>query len=148
MVDKTALGRQGEIFVMEKMMKKGWKFPENYYENMEGLDWIFEKNRKIIKVQVKTSLNKIQTFTISRNTFDYLIFTNLVDVWIIPRDIINNTSKLNSTFKKLKNRFEVLGEKGRKLLGILNDCGIKFGEINILSPFFSEENNKEVLKSF
>ena len=42
MTDKVALSRQGEIFVMQRMMENGWKFPKDYHENLEGLDWVFE----------------------------------------------------------------------------------------------------------
>lgn len=51
--DKVALGRQGEIFVMQKVMEKGWNFPKDYYKNLHGLDWVFEKNGRTIRIQVK-----------------------------------------------------------------------------------------------
>ncbi len=141
MVDKVALGRQGEIFVMQKMMERGWKFPENYHENMEGLDWVFEKGGKIIKIQVKTSLKKFPTISIgAKKNFDFLMFTNLKDCLVIPKQLLsNNSNKITKTFRKLKNKFHLQELLGVDLLSAINDCGIRFSEINQPSLILRQE---------
>ena len=97
MVDKIALGRQGEIFVMQKLMDKGWKFPSNYHEKLDGLDWVFEKEDRIIKIQVKTSLKNKSFSCQGIKSFDYLIFTDLIDIFVIPIEMLKVSDKLNKT---------------------------------------------------
>jgi hypothetical protein len=31
-MDKVALGRLGEIFVMQRLFERGWSLPKNYFE--------------------------------------------------------------------------------------------------------------------
>ena len=138
--DKVALGRKGEIFVMGKLMENGWKMPTNINFNMEGNDWAFEKDGRIIKIQVKTSENA-ETFSHKgKKEFNYLIFNNLRDIWVIPIEMLKVTDKLNKTFKKLKNKFILLEKQKEGLLLEINDCGVKFGEFNTISPFLVKNN--------
>jgi hypothetical protein len=127
-MDKVALGRQGEIFVMQKVMEKGWAFPKDYHENMNGLDWIFQKNGKVIKVQVKASLKNNIEFSISdRGPIDYLIITNLKVCYIIPKLLIGKTNRLTKTFKRLAEKYALLDLQGYNLVNELNDCKIRYG---------------------
>lgn len=38
MVDRVALGRAGEIFVMRRLMDLGWQFPEKYADLLDALN--------------------------------------------------------------------------------------------------------------
>jgi len=133
--DKVALGRKGEIFVLGKLMEIGWIFPIENNFDMEGNDWAIKKDDRIIKIQVKTS-EKLKKFNLNgKKEFDYLIFTDLVDIYIIPNEMLKVTDKLNKTYQKLKNKFILLEKQNKDLLLEINDCGVKFGEFNTISPF-------------
>ena len=114
MTDKVALGRQGEIFVMQKLMENGWNFPKNYNSVMDGLDWIFEKDSRIIKIQVKTSKTLKSFSHKGKKSFDYLIFTNLVDIYPIPIEMLKVSDKIAKTHEKLKNKLILLEKSKNK----------------------------------
>lgn len=141
MTDKIALGRQGEIYVLQKLMDNGWKLPIDSHTICEGLDWVMEKNGRKIKIQVKTCKKKRIKFSVSRRTFDYLLVTDLKDVWIIPIELFNNTNVLNHTFRKTKGHYDLLNKVGLDLLSGINDCGIRYSEIDTVSPFFYYESS-------
>lgn len=129
-MDKVAFGRKGEIFVMQKLLSLGWEFPKAYPSNMEGLDWVFEKNSRKIKVQVKTFGSKKEYSCMGEKNFDFLILNDLKDIWIIPNFMFNNTNKLNKTFKKLKNAFHILDiDNEYDLVNEINDLGIPYSKI-------------------
>lgn len=130
-MDKVALGRQGEIFVMQKLLERGWIFPKDYHESMHGLDWVFEKNNRVIRVQVKTSLKGCITFNITNKDVDYLIITNLKECFIIPKILIGNGNKLTKTFKRCSEKYNLLDFDGRKLVNEVNDCRIPFRKMNM-----------------
>jgi len=140
-IDKIGLGRKGEMYILQKLLGFGWSLPSNYHKSMIGLDWVFEKGNRQILLQVKTSEKKRITFLITKKTFDYLIVTNLEDVWIIPKEMFGNTNSLNKVYKKLINKFELLDLEGPELLGAINDCGVRFSDISQPSKFFKQKNN-------
>lgn len=114
-MDKVGLGRRGEIFVMQKMIEREWNFPKNYYDNLEGLDWVFEKDGRVIRVQVKTCLNNYITFSVKgKPNFDYLIITNLKKCWIIPKLVYGLTNHLTKTFKRLEEKWSFYYKFHRK----------------------------------
>ena len=149
-MDKTALGRQGEIFVMQKLLKLGWEFPEDYHNCMDGLDWIFVKQNRKIKIQVKCSEKSYPCFNFSLTTFDYLIFTNLRDCYIIPKELISpGKVRLTKTFKKLKNRFDLVDLNGKELLGALIDLRISPSEFYQTEHIFTKKGDfGQTLKCF
>ena len=125
-MDKLALGRKGEIFVMQNLMERGWKFPENYSETINGSDLVFEKNNRKIKIRIKTTLSKNIRFNVSDITFNYLIVTNLRECWILPMELIETTNNcLTKTFRQLVDNYALLDISGRDLLSQLIDCRIK-----------------------
>lgn len=135
-MDNVALGKQGEIFVMRKLLDNGWNFPKEYNQTMEGLDWVFEKNGRIIKVQIKTS-KKLKSFSLQgKRSFNYLIFTDLVDIYPIPIECLKVSDKLTKTHKKLKNNLNLLNKSKISLLAEINDCGVHFSELDNISQFF------------
>ena len=136
--EKVALKRKGEVFALKILISEGWVLNSDYIDSLSGLDWVFEKNNQIIKVQVKTSLktSQIQFSQAKLKTFDFLIFTDLKDLYIIPSQLINNTTeRLSKTFKKLKNKYELLELSGGDLLLGVFDCNIKPLEIDRPSLF-------------
>jgi len=135
-MDKVALGRRGEIFVMQKMLGLGWRFPDNLIEEMNGSDWIFEKNNLKVKVQVKTSLKKYPNFSYTNKNFDYLIFTNLIDCWILPKEVLRTSTRLTKTYKKLLNAFDLIGLQKQQLLTALMDYKITPSELDETTSFF------------
>jgi hypothetical protein len=146
MSDKVELGRRGEIFVMRKLIDNGWAFPLNMDETMNGQDWVFEKNGRRIRIQVKTS--KMFLFGLNGNkNFDYLIFTDLKDIYPIPVEMLKVSSRMTKTYKKLKNKFILLEKSKLDLLAETNDCGVYFWELDSILPFFEppiEINDKRL----
>lgn len=141
MEDKVSLGRKGEIFVMGNLLNKGWSFPDNANYELRGSDWAFTKNGRTITLQIKTS-EKRKMFTCTGNgKFDYLVFTNLKDIWIIPPGFHIEGNRLTWTMNKLKNKFELLELDGLKLLSAINDCGIKMGDLESTEYYFKKEND-------
>jgi len=131
--DKVALGRQGELFVLSKLQQRGWNID---YGNCRGIDLIVSNNKIKISIRVKTSLKKRLTFSVSgKRNFDYLIITDLKNCWIIHKYLFENTDKLNSTYKKLKNQWHLLNLSSVALLSAINDCGVRLSEINRPSLF-------------
>ena len=136
--DNIALGRLGEIYFLKKAFENGWSLPKDIFNiNLSGLDWILEKNGLIIKVQVKTSLKENISFGINKYSFDYLIITNLKDIWVLPIELIGNISRMTKEFKKC-NSMEILGKKGYELFGFLNDLGIKAGDYERVNLLFNK----------
>lgn len=127
-IDKVALGRQGECFVMRKLLDRGWKFPDNPME-MHNKDWCFEKNGRQISVQVKTSTQMKFSLT-EKPDFDYMIFTDLKDIYIIPREMLRFSNRMTKQFKRLKDSYELLELSGKDLLDAINDRRIMFCEFD------------------
>ena len=118
-MDKVALGRKGEIFVLSHLLKNGWKLPDNIIDvDMRGTDWIFEKNDIIIKVQVKTSEEQ-KSFKASNDNFDFIAYTDLNDIYWIPKVLLKYRSldsvRFTEEFEKLKGRDKLLEMKGYEL---------------------------------
>ena len=133
-MDKVALGRSGEIFVLKNILERGWVL-ENV-KSLEGSDWAFSKDGVIIKIQVKTSLNTT-SFSLGSNLnnkrFDFMIFTNLKDSWIIHRALVKNQNRLNNKQKNnLKNKYYLLGKSNFELFSELNDLGFSTGDLRNL----------------
>jgi len=128
---------KGEIFVMQKLMERGWKFPKDYAGNLEGLDWVFEKEGRTIKVRIKIGKKLNIHMKITKKSFDYLIFTDLKDCYIFPIEIVNNSD--SCIFSRFCSKFKLLEDYDLTLLKSINDCGIKYSEIDFISQFFKKE---------
>lgn len=140
--DNVALGRQGEIFVMRKLFDEGWSFPKEHTQTLDGLDWVFEKNGRKIKIQVKTSIKR-KNFSVSQPyTFDYLIFNNLIDLWVIPVEMLKVS--ISEVYNKLKNKMILLEKSKTDLLLEINDCGVRFCELDTTTPFFKQNQIKSL----
>ena len=87
--DNVALGRRGEIWVLEKLFKLGWSFPDNIRElSLRGSDWVVKKGESVCRIQVKATTNEglgnVVRVYLGNNNFDFLIATDFYSAWVIP----------------------------------------------------------------
>jgi len=113
-MSNTELGKIGETYVLSKLLSLGYKIPQKILseDEFKGVDLIVEDiNGDFIQIQVKTSSNNLYCSANSK-AFDYLIFTNLKDCWILKIDILKNRNlgnlKITKKFEIFKNRWDIL----------------------------------------
>lgn len=133
--------KKGEMFVFQKLMDVGWKLSRDN-SNLSFLGLMFEKNGRKIKIIVKTSLKTKSFKQRGKKDFNYLIFTNLSDIWVIPVEMLNNCEYPNKTLKKLKNALNLLDLSKKELLLGINDFSVHFSEMFTVSPFFVQNVEK------
>lgn len=132
-MDNLNLGRKGDMFVIKKMLENGWEF----IGSSEGdLIFLFRKDDRTIRILVKTYKEKIRFSFNEEINFDYLVINDLKDCWIIPKEMVNNVEELK-TLGKLQGKFNLLEFSKKRLLSEINDCGVRFHEINQSKPFFN-----------
>lgn len=133
----TELGKSGELFVFRKLIELGWLLKYMDEKELFGVDWVFEKNDKIIKIQVKTSKKEKKIkMGISNCNFDFLIFTDLKDCYIIPSMLMMDTGRKNQialtkTKRGLKNRFDLIEMTKYQKYCTLTDLGVKNYQIRL-----------------
>lgn len=126
--------RQGELFVLKRLQDEGWKFAE--LENSLNDCWILEKNGRVIKIQIKIGSTLKSFKRLAEKDMNYLILTNLVDIYPIPMELLKVSANSPKNLKKVKNRLNLLDKSKKELLWAVNDCGILFGELDSAYPFF------------
>ena len=130
-MDNVTLGRTGEHFVLDTLFNKGWYISFCNNDNLKHTDWILEKNNKRISIQIKTCSDKHLLFGMNKKKpYDYLIVTNLVDMWIVPSFTIGHINRIN--YKRehlLRNRFELLELDKNTTIIALMDLGFRPSQI-------------------
>lgn len=130
-MDKVAFGRKGELFVLGELFKKGWQLSYNDTDILKQIDWILEKNSKRISIQIKTCSDNRLSFSMHTNKpYDFLIVTDLVDIWIVPSFTIEHINSINHKRKELLcNKFELLELDKEQTIKVLMDIGFRPSEI-------------------
>lgn len=120
MVSKSELKRKSEILVIKKMIENGWRLSE---DKLDENDLAFEKMGRVIRVRVSYSKSKFPIIKYPHPIpFDYLIYTNLQDFYILPFEILPKEKvRFAETFKRLANKFDFLDIRGKILLISLID---------------------------
>ena len=75
--------------------------------------------------------------------FDYIIVTSSLNYWVIPKELIKNVDYPKKTFEKLKDSANLLKISDKlRLLGEINDKGVKFGDILRTGVFFTKNTDE------
>lgn len=130
-MDKVAFGRKGEHHVLQMLYKQGWNISFDNNDSLNQIDWILIKDNKRISIQIKTCSNNRLMFGMHINKpYDYLIATDLVDIWIVPSFTIEHINSINHKRKELlRNRFDLLGLDKEQIIKLLMDIGFRPSEI-------------------
>ena len=119
-------GKKGELFVMRRMFDDGW-IPCYDLDSFEEVDFAFEKESTIIKIQIKASPNngifklsgKQDKLDYIEKNWDFVAFTNFKDIWFLPYELLKRSCgdfiRVIKSYECFKNNYNVLSYSEFKL---------------------------------
>ena len=132
--------------VRDRLLLEGWEL-EGSWVNQEGEKHdTFRKGDTILKVEIQVfgTLPKKPKFKFK--DFDCAILYSGVDFFVLPGAYVRTIEFLHKSFLLFRNRFDLIGMKGKKLLGELMDLGLKGSDfLNTTEYFYDLQDNRRVL---